>query len=82
MPYGKLETLQDCQDFIEGCLFMGTGGGGDVEWGMGMLREALADAVHQDFGGRSRHETFLAEILPSAEGLKHARRRLRRRFPR
>ncbi len=45
MPYGKLENLQDCQDFVEGCLFMGTGGGGKVEWGMGMLREALADGV-------------------------------------
>ena len=45
MPYGKLETLQDCQDFVEGCLFMGTGGGGRVEWGMSMLREALADNV-------------------------------------
>ena len=48
MPYGKLETLQDCQDFVEGCLFMGTGGGGRVEWGMSMLREALADGVSLD----------------------------------
>ena len=45
MPYGKLETLQDCQDFVEGCLFMGTGGGGRVEWGMNMLRNALADGI-------------------------------------
>ena len=45
MPYGKLETLQDCQDFVEGCLFMGTGGGGDVTWGMNMLRDALADGI-------------------------------------
>lgn len=45
MPYGKLETLQDCQDFVEGCLFMGTGGGGNVEWGMTMLRDALADGI-------------------------------------
>lgn len=43
MPYGKLEDLQDCQDFVNGCLFMGTGGGGSVEWGMGMLRDALRD---------------------------------------
>ena len=45
MPYGKLETLQDCQDFVEGCLFMGTGGGGTVEWGMTMLRDALAEGI-------------------------------------
>jgi hypothetical protein len=45
MPYGKLETLQDCEDFVQGCLFMGTGGGGGVEWGLGMLREALKDGI-------------------------------------
>ncbi len=45
MPYGKLETVQDCQDFVEGCLFMGTGGGGGVEWGMTMLRDALAEGI-------------------------------------
>jgi len=36
-----LTTIQDCEDFVSGCLFMGTGGGGDVDWGMGMLREGL-----------------------------------------
>jgi DUF917 family protein len=45
MPHGKLETLQDCEDFAQGCLFMGTGGGGGLEWGMGMLTEALADGI-------------------------------------
>jgi hypothetical protein len=45
MPRGKLETLQDCEDLVNGCLFMGTGGGGSVEWGMGMLRGALQDGV-------------------------------------
>jgi DUF917 family protein len=45
MPHGKLETLQDCEDFVQGCLFMGTGGGGSVDWGMGMLRDALEDGV-------------------------------------
>ncbi len=45
MPYGKLETTQDCEDFVRGCLFMGTGGGGGVEWGMGMLKDALDDGV-------------------------------------
>ncbi len=45
MPYGKLETTQDCEDFVRGCLFMGTGGGGGVEWGMGMLKDALDDGI-------------------------------------
>jgi len=45
MPRGKLETLQDCEDFIRGCLFMGTGGGGSIEWGMGMFKEALKEGV-------------------------------------
>jgi DUF917 family protein len=45
MPHGKLETLQDCEDFVRGCLFMGTGGGGRVQWGMGMLKEALEEGV-------------------------------------
>ncbi len=45
MPRGKLETLQDCEDFIRGCLFMGTGGGGGIEWGMRMLKQALEDGV-------------------------------------
>jgi DUF917 family protein len=45
MPRGKLETLQDCEDFAQGCLFMGTGGGGGLDWGMGMLKEALADGI-------------------------------------
>ncbi|RME79151.1 MAG: DUF917 domain-containing protein [Chloroflexi bacterium] len=45
MPRGKLETLQDCEDLVNGCLFMGTGGGGGVDWGMGMLKEALADGL-------------------------------------
>lgn len=42
MPHGKLETLQDCEDFIHGCLFMGTGGGGSKKWGMSMFKDALA----------------------------------------
>ena len=45
MVRGKLETLQDCEDFVHGCLFMGTGGGGSVEWGMSMLKQALEDGV-------------------------------------
>jgi uncharacterized protein len=45
MPRGKLTNLQDCQDLVQGCLFMGTGGGGSVRWGMGMLQQALAEGI-------------------------------------
>jgi hypothetical protein len=45
MPHGKLENLQDCEDFVRGCLFMGTGGGGTQKWGMGLLTEALKDRI-------------------------------------
>lgn len=45
MPYGRLETMEDCEDFVRGCLFMGTGGGGGVDWGMGMLRAALDEGL-------------------------------------
>ncbi len=45
MPHGKLQTIQDCKDFVSGCLFMGTGGGGGVDWGMKMLVDALADGI-------------------------------------
>jgi DUF917 family protein len=45
MPYGKLETMQDCQDFVRGCLFMATGGGGPVDRGLSMLQEALDEGL-------------------------------------
>ena len=45
MPRGALRNRQDYEDFVRGCLFMGTGGGGSVEWGMGMLKAALEDGV-------------------------------------
>lgn len=41
-------------------------------------QEALVDAVRQDFGHRSAHETKMADIFPVIAGLKHARRNLRR----
>ena len=45
MPHATLATLADCEGFLKGCLLMATGGGGSVQWGMGMLREALAAGV-------------------------------------
>jgi DUF917 family protein len=41
----RLETWQDCEDFIRGCVFMATGGGGDPEEGKSMLRSALDEGL-------------------------------------
>jgi DUF917 family protein len=41
----QLKTWQDCEDFIRGCVFMGTGGGGEPEWGERMLRSALDEGL-------------------------------------
>ncbi|MCB5176136.1 coniferyl aldehyde dehydrogenase [Microvirga lenta] len=38
----------------------------------------FADAVRQDFGHRSVHETKLADLYPVVAGLRHARRNFRR----
>lgn len=45
MPSGKLETIQDCEDFVQGCLFMGTGGGGPADLGLKLLKEALDEGL-------------------------------------
>jgi coniferyl-aldehyde dehydrogenase len=41
-------------------------------------RDELVAAVHRDYGSRSRHETLLAELVPALDGIRHARRQLRR----
>jgi DUF917 family protein len=40
-----LKNIQDCEDFIQGCLFLGTGGGGSTEMGMRILSKALDDGI-------------------------------------
>lgn len=45
MPAGQLENTQDFTDFINGCLFMGTGGGGDPAEGMKLLQTALSEGL-------------------------------------
>lgn len=40
--------------------------------------DAFAQAVRQDFGHRSVHETKLADLYPVVAGLRHARRHFRR----
>lgn len=41
-------------------------------------RDALVEAVNRDYGSRSRHETLFGELVPVLDGIKHARRHLRR----
>ncbi len=43
MPRRILSTMEDCEDLIRGCLFMGTGGGGSAEAG----REAFTAALEE-----------------------------------
>ena len=46
----------------------------------GLLRDnvgAFSDAIRDDFGARSAHETRLLEVFPSLETIAHARRHLR-----
>jgi len=46
MPRRRLSTMQDCEDLIRGCLFMGTGGGGSAEWGREVLTAALEEGLN------------------------------------
>ena len=41
-------------------------------------QEAIADAISEDFGNRSRHETKILEVFPAVSGLRHARRKLKK----
>ena len=38
--------------------------------------EAIADAIHADYGHRSRHETMFADVAPVIQGVKHALKHL------
>ncbi|MCB2148347.1 MAG: coniferyl aldehyde dehydrogenase [Deltaproteobacteria bacterium] len=46
--------------------------------GLSRFKDDIAAAIDQDFGCRSKDETFLAEILPSLEGIRYAAKRIRR----
>jgi DUF917 family protein len=41
----ELTSMLDCEDFVRGCLFLGTGGGGGKDSGLSMLRSALDDGL-------------------------------------
>lgn len=49
MPRGGLYTHQDCDDFLCGCLWMGTGGGGGPQWGRRVLERALEDGLRLEW---------------------------------
>lgn len=68
MPYGKLETLQDCEDFIRGCLFMGTGGGGSIEWGMELFTKALEDGIPLEWVDASEIPDDTLTVTPYGMG--------------
>ncbi len=40
-------------------------------------KSVLADAISRDFGNRSRHETYLAEIFVAMEGIAHCKAHVR-----
>lgn len=45
MPSGKIANLQDAEDLILGCLFLGTGGGGNAERGLRVAKAALEEGL-------------------------------------
>jgi DUF917 family protein len=45
MPSVKLNTIQDCEDLLEGSLWLATGGGGSYEEGLTNLKNGLADGL-------------------------------------
>jgi DUF917 family protein len=45
MPHQLLSTMQDCEDLIRGCLFMGTGGGGSAEESREVFTAALEEGL-------------------------------------
>jgi coniferyl-aldehyde dehydrogenase len=40
-------------------------------------QDALCEAISQDYGHRSRHETLLAEVYPAVSGIDHIQKQLR-----
>jgi len=40
-----LHTLQDCEDLLEGALWMGTGGGGSYQEGIDLLKEVINEGL-------------------------------------
>ena len=45
MPIMKLKTIQDCEDLLEGSLWLATGGGGSFEEGLSNLKSGLEEGL-------------------------------------
>jgi DUF917 family protein len=45
MPTGKITNMEDAEALILGCLILGTGGGGQAERGLKLLKEALDEGL-------------------------------------
>ena len=45
MPSGRIANMQDAEDLILGCLFLGTGGGGKAERGLRVIRAAFEEGL-------------------------------------
>ena len=48
-----ITSVADCSDFIDGCLFVSTGGGGDPDTGMSILEAALAEGLSLGWSDKS-----------------------------
>ena len=59
-----LSTVEDCNDFIDGCLFMSTGGGGNPETGASILEAALAEGLELGWSDKALigNETLTAMV--------------------
>ena len=71
-----LTSVEDCNDFIDGCRFLSTGGGGDPATGAAILEAALADGLElgwsdKDLIGNGTLTAMvygMGSIAPSTEG--------------
>jgi DUF917 family protein len=45
MPTNKITTMQEAEDLVSGCLFLGTGGGGSPEKGLSVIKQALDEGL-------------------------------------
>ncbi|MDH4208248.1 MAG: DUF917 domain-containing protein, partial [Anaerolineae bacterium] len=68
MPRSKLQSLEDCEDFIIGCLFLGTGGGGSPEEGRRVLKAALEDGINSEWVDASEIADDVWTVTPYGMG--------------
>jgi len=49
MDSSSLRTIQDCEDLLEGALWMGTGGGGSFDEGLILLKEIMDEGLNLEW---------------------------------